>query len=138
MGQTYCCKKNLNLLETAIDEKDLIEAIRLEKVAINDRLNDKHREGRYILKNQSFREKIRENTSKLKGIVSELEDNFYLITLYSNLEKYEESLKDKKFKNFLGVKKRFLQFYDIVCNDYNYNTLQEEFRKLMTFMDNEY
>ena len=72
----------------------------------------------------------------MKALVSDLEDNFYKITFFCNLEKIEKRFKKESFKEFPIIKRKFLDYYYSSQKNCDYYLQLEEYKKLNAILDN--
>lgn len=135
MGVKGCCRREDSPLELANDQPTFTEALSVERRNLQERYSEKLYEGKNILKNQTECTNKTKASNTLKTMVSDLEDNFYMITLYCNLEKIEMRLRKEEYNNFFLVKNRFLEFYSRAVTSFDFYLLVEEFKKFMVYLD---
>ena len=114
-----------------MNQKELSLFLKNETYLIKQKINEKKLNEKLNSQNQE----IRKGSSKIKSLVCDLEDNFYLISVYCNYEKIEERLKTETFENYELVKKKFVQFYYVSKFNSDYDLLIIENKKFNEFLN---
>ena len=136
---TNCCRlySKYSSMNSAENESDLSDAIREEKITLHENLTHNMQEGKLNLQKQEFRKKSKDVISKLETMVCELDDNFYSITLCRKLHAFEERFQKEKFKEFLFVKKLFIDYYIEVTENLDYYNLMSKSTRLNDILNEE-
>ena len=136
MGNQICFNKKENFI-SALDERELSEAIRLQKIIIYKKIKEINKISKLELSQGSFKneEDYSKRSGRLKNLVIELQTNFYLITLHGILNDLEERFFKQKYKNFNDVLKEFITFFNKVSFEFNYECLIDESKKFNDYLD---
>ena len=135
MGARECCRKEDSPMELATNQASFLDAISKERMTMQETWNESHKNGRGVLRSQDSIKYTSEARDKLKTMVSDLEDNFYMISLYCNLEKIENRIRREKFKEFPALKKKFLDFYQNSRANPDFHQMVDGYYKLNLFLD---
>lgn len=135
MGISICCIKGNNIFEITKDQSSLNEAILKEIDILNEILKEKKNLNKEILRDYIGNRYSPYSTKYLKGAIKNVEDHFYITSLIYFLEEIEKRLRNENFKEFNKVKSKFIEFFTIASENYDYNCLYEEAKRFNKFLD---
>ncbi len=126
MGSTTCCDSEKFYTQNVVNQKDLIEVFKSEQQELHRRIEIVNLKKKQYLNERTNLKFNSLNSEKIKLYMNKIEENFYLVSLYSCLKWLEERFSNEKYKAFQLLKNEFFLFYKRVKEAYDYNLLMNE------------
>jgi hypothetical protein len=135
MGNGVCYNSEAMYFQTILNQKDLIEVLKLEQTEIVKNIEKVNKTRRRYLEGEYCRKVFSLHVKDIQLFLEKIEGNFYLVSLLGSLKAIEKRLKEEKYQYFDLIKQEFISFYKKVRDAYDFDFLLTQEKSFNLFLD---